>query len=264
MAGLGRVAGDEHEPTVQIQSILQRGHIAVGCQLERHEHVSRCFTVPAASTRIYRDGTSAQVTSMSQMFAYASSFNRSLRRWNTNAVDNEQWSAGTYIGRVDLYTFSAATAWYARYATCGYKTDAVCSDVVDFSNDLSFIFHYSYNGDRYALAAFVRKDNACDASTPPVRRRRQLHRHPRERHVLRPGVRPGYVLKGVTSCTNRVLTEWLCAIGRLRIAPSSRRPWTRAWMLCRLGRGAAPRDPQCWHPDTGHEAMRRRWMRGHA
>ena len=36
---LGRVAGDEHEPTVQIQSILQRGHIAVVCQLG-HQYVS--------------------------------------------------------------------------------------------------------------------------------------------------------------------------------------------------------------------------------
>ena len=48
----------------------------------------------------------------------------------------------------------------------------------------------------------------------PQRRRRQLHRYPRERHVLRPHVQPGYVLEGVTSCTDRVLTEGCVYPGR--------------------------------------------------
>ena len=39
------------------------------------------------------------------------------------------------------------------------------------------------------------------------RRRRHLHRHPRERHVLRPGVQRRVRAEGVTSCTDRVLTE---------------------------------------------------------
>ena len=38
MAGLGRVAGDEHERAVLRQRVLQRGYIAMG-HLERHEHV---------------------------------------------------------------------------------------------------------------------------------------------------------------------------------------------------------------------------------
>jgi surface protein len=200
----------------------------------------------------------SSVTSMSQMFAYASSFNRSLRRWNTNAVDNEQWSAGTYIGRVDLYTFSDATAWYARYATCGYKTDAVCSDVVDFSNDLSFIFHYSYNGDRYALAAFVRKDNACDASTPPY-----FGGVGNCTDTLMSGTScvptcdPGYVLNGVTSCTDRV---------RLAVYGSRRAEGDRGRVLgcCAVWGEVLLQGSSVLAPGTGQETMRRRGMRGHA
>ena len=191
----------------------------------------------------------SSVTSMYNMFAYASSFNRSLRRWNTNAVDNEQWGAGTYYGRVDLYTFVAATAWYARYATCGYKTDAVCSDVVDFSNDLSFIFHYSYNGDKYVLAAFVRKDNACDASTPPY-----FGGVGNCTDTLLSGTScvptcdPGYVLNGVTSCTDRVLTEAVCDW------PFTDRAELKATVDACLdavpsGERCCSRDPQCWHPE---------------
>ena len=55
MAGLGRVAGDEHERAVLRQRVLQRGHIAMG-HLERHDHVpdvSRC----RRSTKISVHGT---------------------------------------------------------------------------------------------------------------------------------------------------------------------------------------------------------------
>ena len=206
----------------------------------------------------------SSVTSMSQMFAYASSFNRSLRRWNTNAVDNEQWSAGTYIGRVDLYTFSAATAWYARYATCGYKTDAVCSDVVDFSNDLSFIFHYSYNGDRYALAAFVRKDNACDASTPPYFGGvGNCTDTLLSGEVMRPHVRSR------VRAERRDVVHRPCADGgcvRLAVYGSRRAEGDRGRVLgcCAVWGEVLLQGSSVLAPGTGQETMRRRWMRGHA
>ena len=86
--------------------------------------------------------------------------------------------------------------------------------------------------------------------TARQRRRRHLHRHPRERRrPASPRATPGTVLKGVTSCTDRVLTEGCVRLAVCGPRRAEGEPWTCAWMRCRRGRGAAPRTRCVWHPD---------------
>ena len=113
--------------------------------------------------------------------------------------------------------FYSAAAWYARFEGGG--------------------------DDTLPSGGWTRKDNACDASLPPVNGavgtctdtlvsgtscvpdvRRRVRAEGRD-IVHRPGAdRGGFVRLAV-----------------YRTAPSSRRPWTRAWMRCRRVRRAAPR-----------------------
>jgi len=127
-----------------------------------------------------------------QMFHSATAFNRDIRSWDM--------SAGNM-----MYMFSG-TAWQARYTNCGAdNTHAACSEVTSYAS--------SSAADGGPPAAYVRKDNACDASTPP---------EPgggvgdctdtlMSGETCTPVCDYGYYLKGVTSCTDRVLTRAICA-----------------------------------------------------
>ena len=95
-----------------------------------------------------------------------------------------------------------------RYANCGYdpSSHTACSEVDPSSYASS---DGAYHG---PPDAWVRKDNACDASTPPYfggvgNCTDTLV----SGEVCVPTCDPGYLLNGVTSCTDRVLTEAVCA-----------------------------------------------------
>ena len=153
------------------------------------------------------------------MFYDANAFNTMPVGWDTSKVTDS------------AHMFSSAAAWKARFT----------------------------GGDDHTLpgSEWTRKDNACDASYPPVNGdvgtctdtlvsgtscvpdvQRRVRAEGRD-VVHRPGAdRSGRVRPGRS----------------LPTAPSSRPPWTRAWMLCRLGSCAAPRTGCAGTPDP---AMRR-------
>ena len=64
----------------------------------------------------------------------------------------------------------------------------------------------------------------------------------------------GYVLEGVTSCTDRVLTEAVCdGTFTDRRRAQGRRGRVRRDRLCRLGTRCRSSDRLCWHPDPDDE-----------
>ena len=149
MAGLGRVAGDEHEQLVQWQSILQRGYIAVGRQLG-HEHVRTCF--------LKRRRVQPAPVEMGRQLGH------DMQGCSTDATAFNTMPVGWDTSKVTIYRyFIRATAWNARFT----------------------------GGDDNTLPERLdaHRQRVRRVSSAPQRRRRQLHRHPRERHVLRPHVR---------------------------------------------------------------------------
>ena len=86
------------------------------------------------------------------------------------------------------------------------------------------------------------------------RRRRQLHRHPRERHVLRPHVRRRVRAGGRDVVHRPGADRRLCVPWTSPPGPSSRPPWTRALDAVPSGDRCCSSDRLCWHPDP---AMRR-------
>ena len=113
----------------------------------------------------------SSVTNMERMFYQAYAFDADITRWDTSMV--------TYLFQM----FYSATAWKSRFHNCGSDSSShqACGEVASYAS--------SSGSNDGPPAAWVRKDDACDASTPPDNVR-QLHRHPRERHIMRPHVQP--------------------------------------------------------------------------
>ena len=92
----------------------------------------------------------SQVTDMYGMFTGAAAFNQPIGSWDTSQV--------TYMSGM----FDGATAWQARYINCGYDNTAhsACSEFTSYTS--------SANPTDGPPAAWVRKENACDAAVPPA------------------------------------------------------------------------------------------------
>ena len=104
---------------------------------------------------------------------------------------------------------------------------------------------------------WTRKDNACDASLPPVN---GDVGNCTDTLVSGTSCVPtcdaGYVLKGVTSCTDRVLTEVAMCGGTFTDGAELKATVDACvWMRCRRGTSAAP-GTGCAGTPTGDEALR--------
>ena len=135
----------------------------------------------------------SRVTTMSTMFQYADAFNQDIAGWDTSKVtdmalhvqrrftafnkDIMMWDTSkvTIWTRIFDDNGGATNAWLTRYHNCGYSSShPACSEFTSYVQSTSAL--------EGPFAAWVRIDDACDASSSaPQRRRRQLHRHPHER-----------------------------------------------------------------------------------
>ena len=117
----------------------------------------------------------SKVTDMGSMFYGAAAFNQPIGSWDTSEVINMEsmfrdaaafnqpigsWDTSQVTGMSDM--FDGATAWQARYTNCGYdnSTHSACSEFTSYTS--------SANPTDGPPAAWVRKDNACDAAVPPA------------------------------------------------------------------------------------------------
>ena len=137
----------------------------------------------------------SSVTSMERMFYGASQFNADITRWDTSSV-------GDYPALAAM--FSGATAWNSRFHNCGHDSSPqACGEVASYAS--------STGSTEGPPAAWVRKDDACDASTPPLNGGVGNCTDTLVSGTsCVPTCNDGYTLQGVTSCTDRVLTPALC------------------------------------------------------
>ena len=201
--------------------------------------MSSLFYSRSFNADISRWDTSS-VTNMYRMFYDARAFNQDIGTWDTSSVTTmyamfyQAYAFNQHLSRWDVS--SVTTMRYMFYDANAFNTMPEgwdTSKVTDSTICLLLQTHGMRGSgrQRHTLPGGGWTSQGQRVRRVPSarqRRRRHLHRHPRERHVLRPHVQPGYVLEGVTSCTDRVLTEWLCASRTSPPGPSSRRRWTRA------------------------------------
>ena len=99
--------------------------------------------------------------------------------------------------------FSGAAAWQARYTNCGYdnSTHSACSEFTSYTS--------SAKPTDGPPAAWVRKDNACDAAVPPANGAAGTCNDTlASGSSCQPTCDTGYTLSGTSSsCLNRVLTS---------------------------------------------------------
>merc|ERR1719163_2572032 len=131
----------------------------------------------------------SSVTNMGGMFQFAYAFNADISRWHVSSVTNME------------QMFFIANAWTPRFHNCGFDSShQACGEVA---------FYTSSTGAAHGPpAAWVRRDDACDASTPPDNGDVGNCTDTLVSGTsCVPECHPGYVLQGVTSCTDRVLTQ---------------------------------------------------------
>ena len=136
----------------------------------------------------------SQVTNMRNMFHSAAAFNQAIGSWDTSKLTDMEWM------------FTGATAWQARYTNCGYDNTAhsACSEFTSYTS--------SAGSDYGPPAAWVRKDNACDAAVPPANGAAgSCSDALASGSSCQPKCDTGYTVSGTSSCSNRVLTSATCS-----------------------------------------------------
>ncbi len=189
----------------------------------------------------------SSVTTMDAMFYHAYAFNQPLSRWDVSSVTNMRHmfdNARAFNKNIlgwDTYNtnrqgswhyyciFCSADAWNARFEGGG-------------SNTLP---------DR----GWTRRDDACDASLPPFDGDVGTCTDTLASGTsCVPECNAGYVLKGVTSCTGRVLTEVASCVWLFADRSELKTTVDVCLDAVPSGERCCSSDRWCWHPDP---AMRR-------
>ena len=101
--------------------------------------------------------------------------------------------------------FLSATAWQARYTNCGYDntTHSACSEFTSYTSSTA-----ATDG---PPAAWVRKDNACDAAYILNGAAGTCDDTLASGSSCQPTCDTGYTVSGTSSCLNRTLTSATCS-----------------------------------------------------
>jgi surface protein len=184
----------------------------------------------------------SSVTTMRDMFVYAFAFNQHLSRWDVSSVTTmhqmfydanafNKMPVGWDTSKVtdSTYMFYSAAAWKARFTGGGDHT--------------------------LPGSGWTRKDNACDASLPPVNGAvGNCTDTLMGGTSCVPECDDGYVLKGVTSCTDRMLTQGATCEWQFTDRAELKATVDVCLDAVPSGEMCCSSDRMCWHPDP---AMRR-------
>ena len=182
----------------------------------------------------------SRVTNMYEMFRNADAFNQHLSRWDVSSVTDMRYMfmdtnvfntmpvGWDTTGTNSEYIFYGATAWKARFTG---------------------------GNDNTVPSGWTRIDDACDASYPPDNANvGNCTDTLMSGTSCVPACHAGYVLKGVTSCTDRVLTQQATCVWRFTDGAELKATVDACLDAVPSGELCCSSDRLCWHPDP---AMRR-------
>ena len=192
---------------------VQSTHRLVG-YLAGHEH--GCSETPPRSIK-----PSARTShhEHDSMFSGAAAFNQPIGSWDTSKVttciacsERRRRVQSNYrlvehlVGHDMGSMFYGAAAWQAgSQQSGGYdnSTHSACSEFTSYTS--------SANPTDGPPAAWVRKDNACDAAVPPANGAAGTCNDTlASGSSCQPACDTGYTVSGTSSCLNRVLTSATC------------------------------------------------------
>ena len=209
----------------------------------------------------------SSVTTMYQMFRGARAFNKDINIWDTSSVTSmyemflDAKAFNQHLSRWDVS--SVTSMWQMFYDANAFNTMPVGWDTSKVEETI-YIFRYASawtarfeGGGTSTLpgSGWTRKDDACDASYPPDNGDvGNCTDTLMSGEVCVPTCAAGYVLKGATSCIDRVLTEDVVCVRQFTDGAELKATVDACLDAVPSGDRCCSSDSKCWHPDP---AMRR-------